>query len=69
MLQRYEDRIPEQEALKVRAQGLRETYRTTEIHAGLGEQAHTGRAAGGVSLPGAYKAPSSEGLLSKVNAI
>ena len=69
VLHRYTGRIPDEAALKVRAQGLRETYRTTEIHAGLGEQAHTGRAAGGVSLPGAYKAPSSEGLLSKVNSV
>jgi tetratricopeptide (TPR) repeat protein len=69
VLQRYAGRIPEEAALKARAQALRETYRTTDIHAGLGEQAHTGRAAGGVSLPGAYKAPSNEGLLAKMNAV
>ena len=69
VLQRYTDRIPDQAALTVRAQTLRERYRTTDIHAGLGEQAHTGRAAGGVSLPGAYKPPSNKGLLARVIAL
>lgn len=67
VLHRYTGRIPDEAALTARAQTLRERYRTTDIHAGLGEQAHTGRAAGGVALPGAYKPPSNEGLLARVN--
>ena len=66
VLHRYTGRIPEEASLTDRAQALRERYRTTDIHAGLGEQANTGRAAGGVALPGAYTAPRSEGLLAKV---
>jgi len=70
VLQRYENRIPDHAALRQRAQGLRDLYRTTEIHAGLGEQAHTGRAAGGMSLPSGYKPPPPhEGLLGKVHDI
>ena len=70
VLHRYEARIPDQPALKLRAQALRERYRTTDIHAGLGEQAHTGRAAGGLTLPSGYKPPSkTEGLLAAVNAV
>ncbi len=69
VLQRYREKIPEHAALLLRAQALREKYRTTEIHAGLGEQAHTGRAAGGVSLPSGYKPQSPEGLLAKVSAV
>lgn len=70
VLQRYKDRIPDHAALKERAQTLRERYRTTDIHAGLGEQAHTGRAAGGLSLPSAYRPPvPNEGLLANVNNI
>jgi hypothetical protein len=67
VLHRYTGRIPEEAALSERAHALRARYRTTDIHAGLGEQAHTGRAAGGVSLPGAYKPPTDEGLLARVN--
>jgi hypothetical protein len=49
---------------------MRERYRTTDIHAGLGEQAHTGRAAGGMSLPSGYKPPpKNEGLLANVNTV
>lgn len=69
VLHRYTGRIRDEAALTDRAQVLRERYRTTDIHAGLGEQAHTGRAAGGVALPGAYKPPSNEGLLSKMNRL
>jgi CheY-like chemotaxis protein len=69
VLQRYTGSISDEAALTGRAQKLRVRYRTTDIHAGLGEQAHTGRAAGGVALPGAYKPPSNEGLLAKVNNI
>ena len=67
VLHRYTGRIPDEAALTARAQTLRERYRTTHIHAGLGDQAHTGRAAGGVSLPGAYTPPSNEGLLARVS--
>jgi CheY-like chemotaxis protein len=67
VLHRYTGRISDEAALTVRAQTLRERYRTTHIHAGLGEQAHTGRAAGGVALPGAYTPPSNEGLLARVS--
>ena len=67
VLQRYTGRIPDEAALTERAQALRERYRTTDIHAGLGVQPQTGRAAGGVSLPGAYKPPSNEGLADKAN--
>lgn len=66
VLQRYEQRIPDHAELLKRAQALREKYRTTDIHAGLGEQAATGRAAGGVSLPAGYRPPKTEGLLAKV---
>ena len=69
VLHRHEKQIPQHAALLLRAHALREKYRTTEIHAGLGEQAHTGRAAGGVSLPSGYKPQSPEGLLAKVNAV
>lgn len=70
VLQRYEARIPEHGELKAQAQLLRERYRTTDIHAGLGEQSHTGRAAGGMSLPSGDKPPvRQEGLLASVNAV
>ena len=70
VLQRYEARIPDHAALKERAQALRERYRTTDIHAGLGEQSHTGRAAGGMSLPSGYKPPiRKEGLLANMNSV
>src|SRR5690606_19486213 len=69
VLQRYHDQIENREALLLRAQALRERYRTTDIHAGLGEQAHTGRAAGGLSLPSGYRPHSpQEGLLAKVSS-
>ena len=55
--------------LLARAQALREKFRTTEIHAGLGEQAATGRAAGGVSLPSSYKPQGSQGLIARVNSL
>ncbi|MEX1167820.1 MAG: response regulator [Hydrogenophaga sp.] len=69
VLQRYEAKIEKHSELRQRAQDLREKYRTTEIHAGLGEQAHTGRAAGGMSLPSGYKPQSPQGLLAKVTAV
>ena len=70
VLQRYEARIPDHEELHQKAQAMRERYRTTDIHAGLGEQAHTGRAAGGMSLSSGYKPPQkNEGLLANVNAV
>ncbi|OPF65522.1 MULTISPECIES: response regulator [Hydrogenophaga] len=70
VLQRYEARIPDHEELQKKAQAMRERYRTTDIHAGLGEQAHTGRAAGGMSLSSGYKPPQkNEGLLANVNAV
>ena len=68
VLQRYTGRMPDEATLTARAQTLRERYRSNDIHAGLGEQAHTGRAAGGVALPGAYKPPSNKGLLARVIA-
>lgn len=69
VLQRYTDSIPDHAALLERAQAMRERYRSSDIHAGLGEQSHIGRAAGGVSLPGGYKPPNPEGLLGKVTAV
>ena len=70
VLQRYQPRIPDHAALTKKAQILRDRYRTTDIHAGLGEQAHTGRAAGGLSLPSGYKPPPKhEGLLASVNTV
>lgn len=69
VLQRYEQRIPDHAELLKKAQDLRERYRTTDIHAGLGEQAATGRAAGGLSLPAGYKPPNAEGLLAKVASV
>ena len=70
VLHRHEARIPDHAALRLQAQTLRERYRTTDIHAGLGEQSHTGRAAGGMSLPAGYKPPAkSEGLLASVNSM
>ena len=68
VLQRYEDRIPEHEALRGRAQQLRERFRTGAIRSGLGEQSNTGRAAGGVSLPSRYEPKRQDGLLAKVQA-
>jgi tetratricopeptide (TPR) repeat protein len=69
VLQRYQQRIPDHAELLQKAQVLREKYRTTDIHAGLGEQAATGRAAGGVSLPAGYRPQNPEGLLAKVGAV
>ncbi len=70
VLQRYQARIPDHAELQKKAQEMRERYRTTDIHAGLGEQAHTGRAAGGMSLPSGYKPPpKTEGLLANVNTV
>jgi tetratricopeptide (TPR) repeat protein len=70
VLQRYQSRIPDHPALLKKAQVLRVRYRTTDIHAGLGEQAHTGRAAGGMSLPSGYKPPTKkQGLLATVNTV
>ena len=68
VLHRCTGRIADETALTVRAQALRERYRTTDIHAGLGEQARTGHAAGGVALPGAYKQSGGEGFLAKVKS-
>ena len=69
VLHRYEAKIEKHAELLIRAQALREKYRTTDIHAGLGAQANTGRAAGGMSLPSGYKPQSPEGLLAKVSAV
>ena len=70
VLQRYQQCIPDHAALLQKAQVMREKYRTTDVHAGLGEQAATGRAAGGLSLPSGYKPPPKrEGLLASVNNI
>lgn len=69
VLQRYQQRIPEHAELLKKAQLMRERYRTTDIHAGLGEQAATGRAAGGLSLPAGYRPPNPEGLLAKVATV
>jgi CheY-like chemotaxis protein/Tfp pilus assembly protein PilF len=70
VLHRYESRITDHVELLAKAQVMRERYRTTAIHAGLGEQAHTGRAAGGLSLPSGYKPPAkNEGLLANMNAM
>jgi len=69
VLQRYQSRIEDHTELLKKAQVLRERYRTTDIHAGLGEQAHTGRAAGGMSLSSGYKPHSQEGLLAKVQSV
>lgn len=68
VLQRYAGRMANEAALTARAQTLRERYRTADIHAGLGEQARTGRAAGGVALPGAYKQPSKDGFLAQASS-
>jgi predicted Zn-dependent protease len=68
VLQRYEDRIPEHEALRGQAQQLRERFRTGTIRSGLGDQSSTGRAAGGVTLPSRYQPKREEGLLAKVQA-
>ena len=69
VLQRYEARIDNHAELEQRAQALREKYRTTDIHAGLGEQAQSGRAAGSMSIPSGYKPQSPEGLLAKVSVV
>jgi Flp pilus assembly protein TadD len=69
VLQRYEGSIHQHAELKLQAQALREKYRTTDIHAGLGEQAHSGRAAGGMALPSGYKPQSPEGLLAKLTVV
>ena len=68
VLQRYEDRIPDHEALKLQAQEMRDLYQTGTIRSGLGDQGTTGRAAGGVSLPSRYQPNRQEGLLAKVQA-
>ncbi len=70
VLQRHQPRIPDHTELLKRAQALRERYRTTDVHAGLGEQAAPGRAAGGGSLPSGYKQPPPrQGLLASMNSV
>ena len=69
VLHRYTGRIADEADLTTRAQNLRERYSTADIHAGLGEQARTGRAAGGVALPGGYKQADQAGLLAKVKSL
>lgn len=69
VLHRYESQIPDHAELLQQVSGLRELYRTQDIHAGLGEQAHTGKTAGGLSLSSGYKPPvRNEGLLANVHA-
>ncbi len=65
VLQRYAEQIPDRETLLEAVQALREHFRTTDIHAGLGDLLKNGRTAGGISMPGGYKAPSKEGLLAQ----
>ena len=62
VLQRYNVRIADHEALAERTHALRERYRTSAQHSRLGE--HTGAVAtpGGVSLPAGYKPPGAAGL-------
>lgn len=65
VLTRYADRISDLAELQDSVNDMRRRYRTGEIHAGLGEQLRNGRTAGGISMPGAYRAPSKEGLLAQ----
>jgi hypothetical protein len=65
VLQRYQTRIDAHANLLIKAQELRDLYRTTDIHAGLGEHNASGRAAGGMSLPSGYKRKNKEGLLGR----
>ena len=69
VLQRHTGRLADEAALAERVRKLRERYRTASIPAALGEQAHTGRAAGGVALPGAYKAPDNPGPPARISTL
>ena len=62
ILERHADAIDQAPALRRAIQTLRSRYRTTQLHPGLGEQAHTGRAAGGMSLPTGYRPRRSNGV-------
>ncbi|QCB48488.1 response regulator [Hydrogenophaga sp. PAMC20947] len=63
ILDRHADAIELAPTLRRTVQTLRDRYRTTQLHPGLGEQAHTGRAAGGMSLPTGYRPRRLNGLL------
>lgn len=63
---RYAQRIPDFDALKERADALRERYRTSAPPPRLGEQTGASAQPGGLSLPTGYKQPKREGLLSQV---
>ncbi|WP_353393090.1 tetratricopeptide repeat protein [Hydrogenophaga sp. 5NK40-0174] len=63
VLDRYRDDIENYDALKAKADDMREKYRTNELHAGLGDLPITGRSAGGISLPTSYKPSNRKGLL------
>lgn len=62
ILERHAEAIEQAPALRRSVQRLRARYRTTQLHPGLGEQAQTGRAAGGMSLPTGYKPRRSNGV-------
>ena len=55
LLERHGEAIASAEALRRTVQTMRTRYRTSQPPPALGEQAHTGRAAGGLSLPTGYR--------------
>ncbi len=63
ILERHKDAVEQAPALQRTVQTLRTRYRTNQRHPGLGEQSHTGRAAGGMSLPTGYRPRRTTGLL------
>lgn len=68
VLQRYGERVDGYLELDQEVQALRTRYRSNEVHVGLGEQVNSGVSTSGVALPAGYRPPSTEGLLSRVNA-
>lgn len=68
VLQRHGDRVECHAELEHEVQALRIRYRSNEVNVGLGEQVSSGVSASGVALPAGYRPPSTEGLLSRVNA-
>ncbi|MBX3609137.1 MAG: response regulator [Hydrogenophaga sp.] len=64
VLNRYADRIPGADALHLRVDAMRDTYRLRPLR--LGDQ--TGHGVGGIPLSGGFKTPQRDGLLDELKA-
>jgi predicted Zn-dependent protease len=69
LLERYGEAIASAEALRRTVQTMRTRYRTSQPPPALGEQAHTGRAAGGLSLPTGYRPRRANGPLMSTSMV